>query len=51
MEKPLGATAEEARQIESAAKTAGVFCMEAYWTAFLPKFDVLRQLLPELGSR
>ena len=45
VEKPLGATAEEARQIAAAAEAAGVFCMEAMWTAFLPKFDVIRQLL------
>ena len=45
VEKPLGATAAEARQIAAAAQTAGVFCMEAMWTAFLPKFDILRQLL------
>ena len=45
VEKPLGATAAEARQIAVAAEAAGVFCMEAMWTAFLPKFDVLRQLL------
>ena len=45
MEKPLGATAQEARQIAAAAEAAGVFCMEAMWTAFLPKFDVIRQLL------
>ena len=44
VEKPLGATAQEARQIAAAAEGAGVFCMEAMWTAFLPKFDVLRQL-------
>jgi len=45
VEKPLGATAQEARQIAGAAQEAGVFCMEAMWTAFLPKFDVVRQLL------
>lgn len=50
VEKPLGATAQEARQIAAAAEAAGVFCMEAMWTAFLPKFDVLRQLLPALGT-
>ena len=44
VEKPLGATADEARQIATAATAAGVFCMEAMWTAFLPKFDVLRQV-------
>jgi predicted dehydrogenase len=45
VEKPIGATAREARQIAAAADAAGVFCMEAMWTAFLPKSDVLRQLL------
>lgn len=50
VEKPLGATAAEARQIAAAAEDAGVFCMEAMWTAFLPKFDVLRQLLPAVGE-
>ena len=50
VEKPIGATADEARQIESAARAAGVFCMEAYWTAFLPKFDVLRQVIPACGE-
>lgn len=47
IEKPLGATAVEARQIAAAAESAGVFCMEAMWTAFLPKYDVLRQLLSD----
>ena len=50
VEKPLGATAQEARKIGAAAEAAGVFCMEAMWTAFLPKFDVIRQLLPALGK-
>ena len=45
VEKPLGATADEARRIAAAAEAAGVFCMEAMWTAFLPKFDVIGQLL------
>ncbi len=47
VEKPLGATAAEARQIAEAAAAEGVFCMEALWTEFLPKYDVLRQLLAE----
>jgi predicted dehydrogenase len=50
VEKPLGASADEARQIAALAQAAGVFCMEAMWTAFLPKFDVLRQLLPAVGE-
>src|SRR4029079_6041052 len=51
VEKPRGAPAEEARQIATAAETAGVFCMEAMWTAFLPKFDVLPQLLDSRAVR
>ncbi len=49
VEKPVGLDAAEARQIGAAAQRAGVFCMEAMWSLFLPKFDVLRQLL-EAGA-
>ena len=45
VEKPVGLSAAEARAIGEAAERAGVFCMEAMWTLFLPKFDVVRQLL------
>ena len=45
VEKPLALDAAQARRIAAAAEAGGLFCMEAYWTAFLPKFDVLRQLL------
>jgi predicted dehydrogenase len=45
VEKPLGLNAGQGRQIAEVAQRRGLFCMEAYWTAFLPKFDVLRQLL------
>lgn len=48
VEKPLAASAAEARQIVEAARAAGVFCMEAMWTRFLPHIDVLRQVL-DLG--
>jgi predicted dehydrogenase len=47
IEKPVGLDAGEARAIHAAATAAGVFCMEAMWTLFLPKFDVLRQLLAD----
>lgn len=36
VEKPFAMTATEARQIASAARAAGVFCMEAMWSRFLP---------------
>ena len=45
VEKPLALNAREAREIAAAAATRGVFCMEAHWTSFLPKYDVLRQVL------
>jgi predicted dehydrogenase len=48
VEKPLALNAAQAREIAEVAQRRGLFCMEAYWTAFLPKFDVLRQIL-ELG--
>jgi predicted dehydrogenase len=52
VEKPLALNASEARELIQAARRKGVFLMEAYWTAFLPKFDVIRQLLDDaaLGS-
>jgi len=45
VEKPMGLDALEAQAISDAATTAGVFCMEAMWTLFLPRFDVVRQVL------
>lgn len=47
VEKPVGLDAGEARTIGEAADRAGVFCMEAMWTLFLPKFDVVRQVLAD----
>jgi predicted dehydrogenase len=47
VEKPVGLNAIEAQRIHEAAQRAGVFCMEAMWTLFLPKFDVIRQLLED----
>ncbi len=49
VEKPLALTAIQGQRIADEAASRGLFCMEAYWTAFLPKFDVLRQLL-EAGA-
>ena len=47
VEKPVGLDADEARGIAAAAARTGVFCMEAMWTLFLPKFDVVRQILED----
>ena len=47
VEKPVGLDAGEARLIGEAAGRAGVFCMEAMWTLFLPKFDVVRQVVAD----
>ena len=52
VEKPLALNAAQVRDLAAAARRSGVFCMEAMWTLFLPKYDVLRRLLADgaLGS-
>ena len=49
VEKPLGINASEAAEIARLAEDRGLFCMEALWTFFLPRLDVVRQLL-EAGA-
>lgn len=45
VEKPLALDATQAEEIVQLAAERGLFCAEALWTFFLPKFDVVRQLL------
>lgn len=45
VEKPMGITAAEVRELAAAARARGVFAAEALWTFFLPTFDVISQLL------
>ena len=47
VEKPLALNAGQGREIAEAARAAGVFAGEAMWTRFLPKFDVIGQLLAD----
>jgi predicted dehydrogenase len=47
VEKPMGVDAAQAEEVSAAAATAGVLCMEAMWTLFLPRFDVVRQVLEQ----
>lgn len=47
VEKPLSLNAGEARDLAARAGARGVFLMEAMWTLFLPKYDVIRQLLAD----
>ncbi|MGV8846002.1 Gfo/Idh/MocA family protein [Tessaracoccus sp.] len=47
IEKAFTQTAAQAREIVQAAGAAGVTCMEAMWTRFLPHVDVVRQLLDQ----
>ncbi|HET9873938.1 MAG TPA: Gfo/Idh/MocA family oxidoreductase [Propionibacteriaceae bacterium] len=49
VEKPLALNAVQGERIADEAASRSLFCMEAYWTAFLPKYDVLRQLLESEG--
>ena len=45
VEKPMGITGEQVRILADAARARNVFAAEALWTFFLPKFDVVTQLL------
>jgi predicted dehydrogenase len=45
VEKPIGISAAQARELAAAARTAGVFAMEAMWSRFLPQTTVVEQLL------
>ncbi|WP_285115475.1 Gfo/Idh/MocA family oxidoreductase [Leifsonia sp. fls2-241-R2A-40a] len=52
IEKPLALDAAEAREVAARAREAGVYCAEALWTFFLPRFDVVRRLIDggEIGD-
>jgi len=45
IEKPTALLADDAEEIYSAARTAGVFAMEAMWSRYLPQASILRQLV------
>ncbi|KQS78986.1 oxidoreductase [Rhizobium sp. Leaf384] len=45
VEKPVALNHAQAAEMVAAAQAKGVFFAEALWTYFLPKFDVIRQVL------
>ncbi|WP_182084417.1 Gfo/Idh/MocA family oxidoreductase [Aureimonas sp. ME7] len=45
VEKPIGLSLEEAERLVGLARQKRVFFAEALWTYFLPKFDIIQQLL------
>ena len=47
IEKPFAMDASQAEQIQAAAQAAGVFCMEAMWTRFLPMHAEIARCLNE----
>ena len=47
VEKPIGLDDGEVAQMTAAAEEAGVLLREALWSAYLPKFDIIRQLLDD----
>lgn len=47
VEKPFALDAASSREVADRAATRGVFCAEALWTLFLPRYDVVRQLLAD----
>lgn len=52
VEKAFTRNAKEAKRVVAAARKRGVALMEAMWTRFLPRTDIVRQLLADgvLGS-
>ena len=49
VEKPMGLDAAECQDLMNVAASRGLFLMEGMWTVFLPKYDVIRQVL-EAGA-
>src|SRR4051812_26821074 len=47
IEKPITLNAAEARELGDLAAARGLFCAQGRWSLFLPKFDVIRQLLDD----
>lgn len=47
VEKPIGLDGCEAARMEAVALERGLFLREALWSQYLPKFDVMRQLLDD----
>jgi predicted dehydrogenase len=47
VEKPIGLNDAEVSRMTAAAAESGLFLREALWSAYLPKFDVIRQLLDD----
>jgi predicted dehydrogenase len=47
VEKPLGINESQAAEVFAAARESGLFAGEAMWTKFLPKFDVIRQVIDD----
>lgn len=45
VEKPMAMSRAEAEEMVNQARQKGLFLAEALWTYFLPKFDVLQQVL------
>jgi predicted dehydrogenase len=44
-EKPFALNAAEAQEMADAARSGGLFCMEAMWTRFLPLMREVRQIV------
>jgi predicted dehydrogenase len=47
VEKPLAPSAVQAAELADLAAARGVFCAEALWSFFLPRYDVVRQILDD----
>lgn len=47
IEKPIALGSSDLERLLTAARANGVMCQEAFWSFFLPKFDVIRQVVAQ----
>lgn len=47
IEKPIALNSDDLELLYETADSEGVMCQEAFWSFFLPKFDIIRQIIDQ----